>query len=334
MTVSRQLEALVREGGRNALQRGLQLQSELLLPELVHQDRFVFHQDDLALADHPDAVGHLLRLIDIVSRQDDRDAVGPQQAHHLPHGMPQLHIDTRGGLIKKQNTRLMRQRLSNHDPAFHPTGQRHDLRILFLPKRQVAQNLLDVSGIRGLTEQPPAEGNRVPHGLEHVGRDFLRHQPDLGPCGAEVPDDVVAVGLDCAPRRIDDPADDTDQSRLAGTVGAQQGEDLAAANLEIDVFEGVKAGCVDFCESGDRNDRLQGPSRGARVSAVGPVFLQSAELRASSECYSRAFFTYWIAILRGRSAARFGMRTLSTPSLTFASIWSVCSSRLSAKLRR
>src|SRR5690606_40315382 len=35
----------------------LELQGQLLLAELVHQHLLVLHQDDLALADHPDAVG-------------------------------------------------------------------------------------------------------------------------------------------------------------------------------------------------------------------------------------------------------------------------------------
>ncbi len=40
------------------------------------------------------------------------------------------------------------------------------------------------------------------------------------------------------------------------------------------------------------------------------------------------------SILRGRNSIRLGMRTLSTPSLRLASIWSVSSSPLNAKVRR
>jgi hypothetical protein len=46
----------------------------------------------------------------------------------------------------------------------------------------------------------------------------------------------VAVGDHLAGRGGDQAADDADQGRLAGTVGAEQGEDLAAGDVEIDAF--------------------------------------------------------------------------------------------------
>ena len=55
-------------------QRRLQLQGQLLLAELAHQHVLVLDHDQLALADHADAVGHLLGLLDVVRGQDDGDA--------------------------------------------------------------------------------------------------------------------------------------------------------------------------------------------------------------------------------------------------------------------
>ena len=40
---------------------------------------------------------------------------------------------------------------------------------------------------------------------------------------------------------VDDAADDADQRRLAGAVGAEQREDLAAPDLEVDVLERLEA---------------------------------------------------------------------------------------------
>src|SRR5208283_233243 len=57
-------------------------------------------------------------------------------------------------------------------------------------------------------------------------------------------DDVVAVDRDRAAARLDDAADDVDQRRLAGAVGAEQGENLAAADLEIDGLERDQTRCV------------------------------------------------------------------------------------------
>jgi hypothetical protein len=42
------------------------------------------------------------------------------------------------------------------------------------------------------------------------------------------------------PPRRDDAADDVDQRGLAGAIGTEQREDLAAADLEADVLEGLK----------------------------------------------------------------------------------------------
>ena len=53
---------------------------------------------------------------------------------------------------------------------------------------------------------------------------------------------------------VDDAADDADQRRLAGAVGAEQREDLAAADLEVDVLESVEAGGVGLGDAGDGDD--------------------------------------------------------------------------------
>ncbi len=172
----------------------------------------------------------------------------------------------------------MRERLGNHHAAFHPAGERHDLRVFLVPERQIPQNLFEVGPVRRLAEQAAAECHGVPYGLEHVGRDFLGHESDLGACGPEVPDDVVAVRKDDPRRGIDDAADDADQRRLARAVWPEQGEDLALADLQVHAFQCVKSRGIDFRELRDRDDRLQRPSRhGVRRA----VFLQSPATRVT-----------------------------------------------------
>ena len=89
--------------GRKRGERALQVQRQLLLAELLHQDVLVLDQDDLALADHPDPVGHLLGLLDVMGGQDDGDAVLAQRADHVPHVAPQLHVDARGRLVEEED---------------------------------------------------------------------------------------------------------------------------------------------------------------------------------------------------------------------------------------
>ena len=85
-----------------------------------------------------------------------------------------------------------------------------------------------------------AEGDRRPHRLEHVGGELLRHESDHGAGGTEIGNDVVTVDGHAARRWLHDPADDVDQGGLAGAVGAEQGEDFASPDVEVDAFQGLE----------------------------------------------------------------------------------------------
>jgi hypothetical protein len=64
----------------------------------------------------------------------------------------------------------------------------------------------------------------------------------------------VAVDGDCAGAAIDDAADDADQLDFAGPVGPEQGEDLAAADVQVDALEGLEAGGVGLGDVADGDD--------------------------------------------------------------------------------
>ena len=101
------------------LQRVLQVQAKLFLAQLAHKPGLVLDQDNLALADNADAVGHLLRFFDVVGGEDDGDAAFPQLAHHFPHVPAQLHVYTGGGLIKEEDAGFVGQRLGDHHATLH-----------------------------------------------------------------------------------------------------------------------------------------------------------------------------------------------------------------------
>src|SRR6195256_6542480 len=65
-TLIRQFELVGRQRGRNGVDLALQMQLQALLAELLHQAGLVLDQDDVALVDDPDAVGHLLGLADVM----------------------------------------------------------------------------------------------------------------------------------------------------------------------------------------------------------------------------------------------------------------------------
>jgi hypothetical protein len=228
------------------------VQDQLLLAQHAHELGLVLHQDDLAVVDHADPVGHLLGLLDVVRGQDDGDAAVAQVAHQLPHLAPQLDVDAGRRLVEEQDLRLVRQRLGDQHPALHAAGQRHDFAVLLVPQGQVLQHLFDVGRIRRLAEQTAAEADGGPHRLEHLGGEFLGHQPDPRARLAVLRDDVVAVGRHGARRRPHQAADDADQRRLAGPVRPQQREDLAVADLQTDVLQRLEAAGDRSCRGGRR----------------------------------------------------------------------------------
>ncbi len=232
------------------------MQRHLFLAELFHERGFLLDQDQFPLVDYADAVGHFLGFIDVVRGQDDGHAAVAQRPDQPPHVAAQFHIHARGRFVEEQDLRLVRQGLGDQHAALHAARQRHDLVVALVPQRQVAQHLPEMRRVARAAEQPPAEAHRVPHGLERVGVQLLRHQADLRPRCAVIAHDVVAVGEHRSRGRRDDPADDADQRRLSRAVGPEQGEDLALADFEVDALQCLQARSVGLGQVGNGDDRL------------------------------------------------------------------------------
>ena len=230
----------------------MQMQRQLLAAELAHQLILVLDQNDLALVDDADPVGHLLRLVDVVGGEDDGDAGFAQRADHPPHVLAQLHVDAGGRLVEEEYLRLVRECFRNQHAALHAARERDDLGVLLVPERKVLEHLLDEGRVLALAEEAAAKGDRGPHGHESVGRELLRHQPDHRARSAIVRDDVTAGDGDAAGRRRHDPADDTDEGGLSGAVRSEQAENLARPDLEIDVLQRLEAGRVGLVEGSRR----------------------------------------------------------------------------------
>ena len=69
----------------------------------------------------------------------------------------------------------------------------------------------------------------------------------------------MASSWEKARRGIGQAADDRDQRRLAGAVGAEQREDLALLDIQRDGAERRSAGLVDLREVPYRDDGRHGP---------------------------------------------------------------------------
>ena len=138
----------------------------------------------------------------------------------------------------------MAQRLGDQHAALHAAGQFHDLGVALVPQRQVAQHLFDIGAVARAAEQPAREGHGRQHGFEHVDRQFLRNQTDEAACRLVIGERIVAGNLDRPGGGRDDAADDADQSRFAGAVGAEESEDLPLVDRQIDAVKCCKSALV------------------------------------------------------------------------------------------
>src|SRR5690554_1393475 len=113
-----------------------------------------------------------------------------------------------------------------------------------------------MGGIGGLAKQAPTEAHGGPDAFKGVSEQFLGDQPDLGAGGTKVTLNVVAIGQYLTGGRLDNATDNADQRGFTRTVGAQQGENLAPANFQIYIFEGLKTGRIRLVQVFHRKDRL------------------------------------------------------------------------------
>lgn len=151
----------------------------------------------------------------------------------------------------------MRQRLGDQHTPLHAAGKLAQHIVLLVPERQGFQDALDQFRVLLLPVQAAREADGVPHRLELVGRQFLRHKSDQGAGLAKILHHIMPADKHRTFTRIDEAADNRDQRRLAGAVRAEKGKDFLP-DIEADTFERLKAVCVGFCQIPYRNNGIHG----------------------------------------------------------------------------
>ena len=108
---------------------------------------------------------------------------------------------------------------------------------------------------RSHAEEPPVEVQVLPHGERAVERVGLRHHPDqlLGDCRVRDHVDVADVRLPC---RGDRSRREHARGRgLAGAVRAEQAEDLALEDREVEAVHRLHRARVDLGQADGADDR-------------------------------------------------------------------------------
>src|SRR5260370_1347733 len=105
------------------------MQLQPFLAELLHQARLVFDQDDLALVDDADTVGHFLRLFDVVRGEDDGDASGVTiilTTHYIEEAeemADRIGVINKGEIILVEDKAGLMQKLGKKRLKLHLQGR-------------------------------------------------------------------------------------------------------------------------------------------------------------------------------------------------------------------
>src|SRR5947209_6286964 len=194
--------------------------------------------EDAPALDDRHAVGELLGLVEVVRGQHHGLAQLAQRADRLPGVAPRDGVEAGGGLVEEDQLRVADER--------EPEVQAPHLAARELARGGVllalqADERDDLVGVARVRIQRREVHERLSHADVAVDAGLLQDDPDAlaqRPCpagrveaqDAHLPAGAVAIALEDLHRR-----------RLAGAVGAEQAEDLAAADLEGDPAHGLDA---------------------------------------------------------------------------------------------
>ncbi len=197
--------------------------------------------DHLTVIDNGDAVADLLDLVHIVGGVNDRCTPFTEYLNGMQDMVTGLCIHADGRLIHNDELGVVGNTAGNIQPAFHTAGHLFRLHFELFGKSHKCKSL-PCRPVQLRTLQP-VEGSEEFHVLQciqmGVHSDLLRHNAD------EL-FDLRCMALNVHASDLDRPLcigiegrDDVDGGGLAGTVGTDQTENFALADMEGEVIHGT-----------------------------------------------------------------------------------------------
>ena len=188
----------------------------------------------LAVVQDRDPVADVLHVGQQVAAQDDRLALVAQLADQVLHLGRADRVEARGRLVEQDQLGVVDQRLGQADPPLHALGVFAELACLaaFRPTMSISRSTrLRPLGRRDV-EQPAVEVERLLGVEELVEVRLLGQVADplvLGDVGGRLVEDqrLALGGEEQAEQQLD-------RGRLARAVGAEQAEDLAPMDLQVE----------------------------------------------------------------------------------------------------
>ena len=215
--------------------------------------------DHAAAGDHDHAIGETLRLLHVVRGQQDRLAERAQPCDQLPRLAARGRVEAGGRLVQEQQLRVAAEAEREVEPPPLAAGERLDARAGDRAEADEVEHLVRRKRARvgGAVELDRLAGAElgVDGALLQDDADALAERA-LAATGIEAEHPHLAgVGAAMA-------LEDLDQRGLAGAVGAEHGEHLAAAHGEVEAVERLHPAVIGLAHAAD----LDGGLRGARGS--------------------------------------------------------------------
>jgi hypothetical protein len=203
----------------------------LLSPDLVEPaDRH-----EAPARDHRGPVAQLGGLVEVVRGEEDRRALGLELADQVPEAVPGLGVEARGRLVEEEEL----------GAADDPEGHVHPPALAARERAEERARLLgEADGLdRGVdVARPRVHGGEVRDLLAHGHRAALgarlEHHADAGAPGAAAGGGIHAEHGRGSARAQPVPLEDLDGGRLARAVRPEEGERLAAMDVEGDAPQG------------------------------------------------------------------------------------------------
>ena len=197
-------------------------------------------QRDTAAVEQRHPVAHALHLVEMVRGQQDRGAVGLERADHVEKFLRRVRVERGGRLVEDGDARPLHQDLGEPEPLAHALREGADPRRARhrpSPTRSSASANRSSISRRDKPGEPPGVGEVVARRQPVVKADLVGQIADPALHFERLAQRVEAGDLGAPAGRLGQPEQHQDRRRLARAVGPEDADDLAGADLEIDVVD-------------------------------------------------------------------------------------------------
>ena len=196
---------------------------------------------DPAVVDDREPVAELVRLLQVLRRQEDRRASLVDATQLVPDGQAARGIEAGRRLVEKQHLGLVHERRREVEASLHPAGVTLDRAIGRVGELHELEQLDRTrTGLaRRQIEQATLEDEQLATGLPRIEAGLLERDADPPPHLVRLALDVDARDTSAARREREQRRQHPHRRRLARAVRAEKTEHLAGLDPQIDTLHGV-----------------------------------------------------------------------------------------------